>query len=408
MASFFFESDTLDNYLGQIRDRAVEAVARFPEDAITVRGDEEISVELVERFQVEMVELLRDAGELTSKEVQIDVSGDPLRYFSRERSGPFYVKGEQWTLHVPFTGEAKLFGLRPSTHLLTRFPGSVRDGELRVWFEFPDGREVDVEAELLGQIGKIEQELAHARNDIELFNAHLPQEIAGALARRRAEIARHNERLGKLTIPVRRGPEPETRPARTVQRRAARPARGAGSRRAPSAESRATLTAEYEHILEILRTYGRQMERAPASFAMSEEGRRDAMLGALATHYRGQAFAEAFNRRGKTDILLREDNHNLFISECKIWKGSKAFSEALDQLLGYATWHDTRLSLIVFVEQRDLSRVIAGTRKALDQHEAFGGWRAGGSETELRCELKFPGDDAQRLQLAVLFVHLVP
>jgi hypothetical protein len=141
---------------------------------------------------------------------------------------------------------------------------------------------------------------------------------------------------------------------------------------------------------------------------MSEEGRRDAMLGALATHYRGQAFAEAFNRRGKTDILLREDNHNLFISECKIWKGSKAFSEALDQLLGYATWHDTRLSLIVFVEQRDLSRVIAGTRKALDQHEAFGGWRAGGSETELRCELKFPGDDAQRLQLAVLFVHLVP
>lgn len=148
------------------------------------------------------------------------------------------------------------------------------------------------------------------------------------------------------------------------------------------------------------------MERAPASFASSEEGRRDAMLGALATHYRGQAFAEAFNRRGKTDILLREDDHNLFICECKIWKGAKAFSDALDQLLGYATWHDTRLSLVAFVEQRDLTRVVAAAREALQQHEAFGGWRVS-EETELRCELKFPGDEAQRLQLAVQFVHLV-
>jgi hypothetical protein len=59
------------------------------------------------------------------------------------------------------------------------------------------------------------------------------------------------------------------------------------------------------------------MERAPASFATTEEGRRDAMLGALATHYRGNALAEAFNRGGKTDILLREDDHNLFIWQAR-------------------------------------------------------------------------------------------
>lgn len=28
---------------------------------------------------------------------------------------------------------------------------------------------------------------------------------------------------------------------------------------------------------------------------------------------------------------------NVFIAECKFWKGHKAFREAIDQLLGYAT-----------------------------------------------------------------------
>lgn len=81
--------------------------------------------------------LTETASKLTQREVQIDVSGDPRRAFFPGRSGPFYVKGEHWTLHVPLRGDSRLFGFRPSTHLLTRFPGSVRDGELRVWSSSP-------------------------------------------------------------------------------------------------------------------------------------------------------------------------------------------------------------------------------------------------------------------------------
>ncbi len=262
-----------------------------------------------------------------------------------------------------------------------------------------------MQAETLGQLGKIEQVIAFAGSDVESHNDNLlPSEIMAALGRRRAEIARDNEQRSRITVPIRRAPQPEARPAATVQRRAARPRR---TPQIPSAETRATLGAEYEHIIDVLRTYGRQMERSPKSFATTEEGRRDAMLGALATHYKGQAFAEAFNRRGKTDILLREDDENLFVCECKVWEGAKAFSRAIDQLLGYATWHDTRLAIISFVEQKDLSRVIGAGHDALGGHEAFGAWRKSDHETELHCELRFPGDEAKRLQLAVLFVHLV-
>ena len=40
---------------------------------------------------------------------------------------------------------------------------------------------------------------------------------------------------------------------------------------------------------------------------------------------------------GQTDILLREGERNVFIVECKFWKGPKAFGETIDQLLSYAT-----------------------------------------------------------------------
>jgi hypothetical protein len=403
-----FDDGHLGDYLDEVRARAVEMAGSLPDEALAGRDDAEIAAELAERFQIEPPELHRDRAEFSQREIQIDVSGDNLRAIF-DRSQPFYVKGECWTLHVPYTGDAKMFKLRPSRFLMTTFFGSLRSSELLVSFEFPDGREVDVEAETFSQVDKIEQVLGHARNDIEGFSARLPGEIAAALTRRRAEIARHNERLAAMKTPIRRDPEPESRPAHTVRRRRPRPSAPAtASGATPSAKARATLAGEYEHILEVLRTYARSMERTPSSFATTEEGRRDALLGALATHYRGQAFAEAFNRRGKTDILLREDDHNLFICECKIWDGPSKFAEALDQLLSYATWHDTRLSVVVFVEQRDLSRVIGGAREVLERHESFGGWRGADSETELRCEMKFPGDAAQRLQLAVLFVHLVP
>jgi hypothetical protein len=51
---------------------------------------------------------------------------------------------------------------------------------------------------------------------------------------------------------------------------------------------------------------------------------------------------------GKTDILLREGDRNVFIAERKFWKGPKAFAEAIDHLLSYATWRDSKAVILVF------------------------------------------------------------
>lgn len=87
---------------------------------------------------------------------------------------------------------------------------------------------------------------------------------------------------------------------------------------------------EYQHILEILRSMSLVIERNPSSFAsLDEESIRDHFLLQLNGHYEGGATGETFNASGKTDILIREDNKNVFIAECKFWRVAKAFRQVV-------------------------------------------------------------------------------
>lgn len=162
----------------------------------------------------------------------------------------------------------------------------------------------------------------------------------------------------------------------------------------------------FEHILSIVRMQGREMERSPQTYEqMDEEARRDLFLATLNTHYEGRGSAEALNRSGKTDILIRFEERNLFIAECKFWEGAKGFGDAVDQLFRYASWRDTKLALIIFVREKGLTELIEKTSAALEAHTQFAGLRRAEYETELRATLTWPGDDRRQADLNVFFVH---
>jgi hypothetical protein len=120
-------------------------------------------------------------------------------------------------------------------------------------------------------------------------------------------------------------------------------------------------------VLGVVRSTRASMEGSPGTYrAMDEENLRQVMLlGLNKGPYQGQAGAEVFNFEGKTDILIRDRGRPIFIAECKIWSGAKEFSDAIDQLFRYTAWGDTKLSLIVFVKQRDLTTVMERAREAL-------------------------------------------
>jgi hypothetical protein len=116
---------------------------------------------------------------------------------------------------------------------------------------------------------------------------------------------------------------------------------------------------EYERILVIIKDMSLAMERSPTTFEkLDEQEIRDFFLIALNGHYQGSATGETFNGEGKTDILIRHQNANAFISECKFWKGQKQLLEAIDQLFGYVTWRDTKTAICLFHKDGDLTKVL--------------------------------------------------
>src|SRR5439155_23324461 len=134
---------------------------------------------------------------------------------------------------------------------------------------------------------------------------------------------------------------------------------------------------------------------------IDEEARRQVFLRALNSHDHGQAAAQAFNVAGKTDIVVRFEGQSLFIDECKFWQGAKSFTEAIDQLFSYSSWRDTKLALIMFVGERDLTAIVCKTKKAIQQHRQVVSLRSAGGETEFRATMRWPGDDERLADLNV-------
>lgn len=130
------------------------------------------------------------------------------------------------------------------------------------------------------------------------------------------------------------------------------------------------------------------------------------MLVTLNTHYRGATYAEAFNREGKTDILIRVYDRNAFIGECKWWAGPKSAEEALAQLFGYTTWQDSRVALIFYVPTKDIAPTIEKAKEVFGASDQFVEWLDAEGDGELKCRVHWPDDPDRTATLTAVFVHL--
>jgi hypothetical protein len=111
------------------------------------------------------------------------------------------------------------------------------------------------------------------------------------------------------------------------------------------------------------------LERNPSTVArLNEEQIRNILLIGLNNQFEGNVGGEVFNGAGKTDILVRVEDRNVFVGECKIWKGPKTVTDALDQLLTYLVWRDTKAALLLFVRSGDIAAITDKAVAALSAH----------------------------------------
>lgn len=166
-------------------------------------------------------------------------------------------------------------------------------------------------------------------------------------------------------------------------------------------------TLEYSKILDCIHSVGKMFERLPSTYAdKDEESLRDHILVSLESVVYGSATGESFNKRGKTDILVRGNGANEFIGECKFWRGKEVFLDTISQLLGYLSWRDTKTGIILFVPNKDFGSVISKIREYVTEHSNYIRSVSDVDEAWHNYEFRMNDDSSRIVQVAIMLYHI--
>lgn len=159
----------------------------------------------------------------------------------------------------------------------------------------------------------------------------------------------------------------------------------------------------YSQILDAIHTVGKMYESFPnVTKGMDEETLRDLFLAQIQTSFKTEsATGEAFNKNGKTDIMVKHGDCILFIAECKFWKGKQVFLDAISQLLSYLTWRDTKAALMLFVRDTSMTTAVAGVKDNIGSHANYKSTEKAKNETWLNYKFSMPNDPDRDVYLAV-------
>ena len=386
----------LQNLIGELRGY----INNLKEDYILNVSEADLTTFVKEKYLIEPITLGEPfiAG---SGEADIDVSHQPWRA-SPFHDGPVNVKGMTVRIRVPFTGDGQLFFCRPSQFTLSPPQGIVADDHLEFVMTGERLSGENVRRELENALREIQGYLGNIRSACDAHNASLERLIHEIFTWRKQKLLSNRDVVASIGLPIQaRADAPRTYAVPNVQRKPAL--------KPPVVKEKAFIPEpaldekEYEHILSIIRSMVHVMERSPKAFAhMGEEDLRSHFLVQLNGQYQGRATGETFNYEGKTDILIREGDRNVFIAECKIWKGEADLLKAIDQILGYLHWRDTKAALLVFNRNKAFSDVLAKGPAAIQRHPNCKKLIRQVGESEWRFLFSSRDDSNRELQLAVL------
>ncbi len=378
-----------------------KAIAAMDGNQLLNTSVEDLVLYFESKFQIEIPTLLTEKIVVDQRETQIDVSWDHNRMIY-DRSRPFHIAGTEIEVEIPFTGEAEAFKIQPTTYTTSPPRAEVR-GSLLVLKIVGTNLEAErVRSDIDRTVNEIQSHLTTLRGNAQGLRTQLPTQARSAIESRRQKLLGDRNLVGGLGFKMK--PRPGTNQTFTAPE--------VRKKLAPSLPAESTLpykpepalsNADYEHILGVLQNMVQVMERSPSAFeTMDEESIRSHFLVQLNGHYEGQATGETFNYEGKTDILVRSEGKNIFIGECKFWSGPKMLTETIDQVLGYTSWRDTKVAVIVFNRNKDFSRVLGRIVETAKAHTNFKRELSGSTETTFRYCFSHKDDKNRELFLTVL------
>lgn len=384
-------------------------VERQPDNYILNVNETEYVNSLVNQYKVEPVVFQFDKVTVDTYEKSFPLRGERA-LLSMSEGGE--IKHDVYRFHVPFIGDSWLLSCKPNECILWTIDVQMR--EQCIAFDVvasnvsSDNTIHEVQSQKNQTLSRLKTQSEFIATDIQSFARSLPNSATTIFKDRKDHLLKKHNTLAALGVPIRSNEEG----ARTFAIPA--PQQRAKINVTPPIVSNKDFKPDptlddgtYQKILKAIHDVGQQLERMPSTYrGKSEEDLRDIILVHLEPQFTGSATGETFNKAGKTDILLRHEGKNAFIAECKFWKGIKGFSSTITQLLSYLTWRDSKSAIIIFVQNKDLSSVIANIESEIHDHANYIGFVSKQEETWLNYRFHINGDRNREVKLAVLLFHV--
>ncbi|EPG72414.1 hypothetical protein LEP1GSC058_0204 [Leptospira fainei serovar Hurstbridge str. BUT 6] len=364
-----FSGRQLFQYLLGLQDEARRIAETFDTIRLNEESIETIIQEIVSESFPDRVLFSTDKVEIVDEgETDVDVSGDP-NYFTPFGRGKNLIRGRYIEIAVPYSGDSKLFKFQPSTITLGKvLYGEVIGNEIHLRYEFVKPEPQKIESRYKDDLRHLKNIEGSMNSDIDKLRLEVINLVNRVLIHKKSLSADSAKISEILNLPVRKRTNmPKELEVPLIRKKAKI------SKNVDSSGKEYSISVEvFEQILEIIQSLSLMMERSPSTFVkLEEEEIRDHILIHLNGHFEGAATGETFNYQGKTDILIRYENRNIFIAECKFWSGEKGLIDTIDQILRYTTWRDNRLCIILFNKNKGLSEVIRKAQEIVTSHSCF-------------------------------------
>jgi hypothetical protein len=395
-----FKEIELRNFLEKHCDMLNQEVHSEDKDKILNMNETKYIDYLVDRYQIEPLEFFWDKKYVTECEKMIPAARFPTEFFF-ERNGE-YPK-QIITYHIPYSGNKDLLRCSPTTRLMWSQDIKIQENEIS--FDIINWRDdaEEIKRNAGDIISNIQEQANHVNNEVRQYNSDLENKARQIFQARKALSLKQYNLIESLGVPFKKVEKiPITFSVPLIKKKPLIKPSAPSGKFAPEPTLDESI---YADILKICHETGVEMERHPSIyFEKDEETLRDHFIMFLSPHFQSVT-GETFNKTGKTDILIRHEKSNVFIAECKFWKGMGAFHETIDQILSYLTWRDSKSAILCFVKNKELSPVLEKIESETSNHNCFVKYNGKQSDSWFNFEFHLKDDTSRGIKLAILCFH---
>ena len=313
------------------------------------------------------------------------------------------------SITIQFDGDRQLFDCRPSSSKIIYLDDSVYISQnfisAKIVLEDFDIQKYETHVSKL--LSDLSSNIPMINSEISPWNAGLKNHIDHLIEKRKGLVSRKLDFMEKIGLKVNPTsndfiPTPVTR--KSIPKPVSETSEEVRKELIPTLQEEV-----YKDIKEVLYNVGKAIERKPSLYLDKfEEDLRDIFLLFLETRYDSSAgVGEAFNKKGRTDILLKyaKDGTNLFVAECKFWKGQKKLFEAINQLLGYLTHRDSKTALMFFIDQKEFTSVKQTLKTEIVNHPNYKRYLKDNYDSSFGYEFDLPSDSQKIIHIEVMLFH---